>query len=313
MFLTNNQLLLIKREATYATDPIPTVSANALEALNIKIDYQGDVLARNMVRPTLSNVQPVMGQRWIDISFTAEIKGGGTKGTASRIGDALVACSLAETASAGSSVIYTPADASFKSATIYFYEMQDTGNCRLHKITGARGTVNFNFEAGKIATADFKFSGLYNDPTEAANPSAPTYETTLPPIVESSTLTLNSVALIAQAVKLDMGNTLVKRDDLNSVAGLLGFLITDRAPVGTINPEAVLSATYDFYADFKAATARALSLVLGSASGNKVTVTAPKLVLEKLAEADRNGIHTQDISFAMAMNTGGDEFQLKFE
>lgn len=314
MFLNKNKILLIKRESVYGTDPVPTVSENAIEAKNIKIEYNGDLLERDLVRSTLSNSAPIMGQRWAELSFQVEIKGSGTKGTAGRIGDALVACGLTETAAAGSSVTYTPCDSTFLSATAYLYELQDTGNCKLHKITGCRGTVSFDFEAGKIATAEIKLQGLIDEISDESEPSAPTYETTKPPIVENSTFTLNGVtSLIAQAVKIDMANEVVKQDDISSATGLKGFLITGRKPAGSINPEAVLKATYDFVGDWQAATERALSLVLGSAAGNKLTVTAPKLVLEKVGAGERSGIRTEDLAFRLALNAGGDELVLKFE
>ena len=313
MFLANKKILLLKRESVYGTDPVPTVGSNSIDASAIKFDYQGDLLTRESLRGSLSRPQPIMGQKWAEITFTCELKGGGVKGTAARIGDALVACGFAETVSAGSSVIYQPADTGFLSATLYFYEQQDSGNCRLHKITGARGDVSLNLESGKFGSLEFKFQGAYNAPTEVADPSAPTYESTLPPIVESSTLTLNSVALIAQAVKIAMNNEVVKQDDLNSPSGLKGFLITGRKPSGSINPESVLAATYDFYGDWAAATARALSIVVGSAAGNKITITAPKLVIEKLGAGDRTGIRTEDVQFALAINSAHDELVLKFE
>jgi hypothetical protein len=314
MFLTNSKILLLKREATYGTDPVPTIASNALDASQITFDYQGDLLTRDILRGTLSQPQPIMGQKWAEITFTIELKGGGTKGAAARIGDALVACGLAETVSAGSSVTYAPADTGFLSCTLYFYEQQDSGNCRLHKITGARGDVSLDLNSGKFGTAQFKFQGAYNAPTEVEAPGAPTYETTLPPIIESSTLTLNSVStLIAQAVKIAMNNDVVKQDDLNSPSGLKGFLITGRKPDGTINPESVLAATYDFYGDWAAATARALSIVVGSASGNKITITAPKLVIEKLGAGDRTGIRTEEVQFALAVNSAHDEISIRFE
>jgi hypothetical protein len=313
MFLANKKILMVKREAVDGTDSVPTISANALEATNIKFSYAGDSLERNPVRATLSGVAPILGQRWVDISFTLEVKGGGTKGTASRLGDALVACGLAEVASAGSSVTYQPSDSTMLSATVYFYELQDAGNCKLHKVTGCKGSVAFNIEAGKIATADFKLQGIAAAPADAAAPAAPTYETTLPPIVESSVFTLNSVALIAQSLKVNLENEVVKRDDLSSAAGLKGFQITGRKVTGSINPEAVLLATYDIRADWLAATARALSMVVGSAAGNKVTITAPKLVIEKMDGGERNGINTDELSFVLAGNPGANELVLKFE
>jgi hypothetical protein len=318
MFLSKNKLLLIKEETTEGQDASPTPAANAIEAKGIKIEYLGELLERDLLRSTFSNNAPLMGQRNIELSFTMEVKGSGTSGTAPKIGDMLEACGFSEhigAAGGSSSVVYKPASSGIKSVTIYLYEMQDTGNCRLHKITGARGSVSYNFEAGKIATAEFKVQGLYNDPTDVAVPTGSAFESTVPPIVESSLFTLNSSDdLVASAVKIDMNNEIAKREDLNSATGLLGFIITGRKPSGSFNPEALLKATYDFHTDWKNATARALSIALGAAAGNgnHLVVTAPKLVLEKIGEGERAGIRTEDIPFRLAVNSADDEIELKF-
>ena len=73
-------------------------------------------------------------------------------------------------------------------------------------------------------------------------------------------------------------------------------------------------ATYDFFTDWKNATARALSVVVGSVAGNKLTVTMPKVTLDGVETGDRNGAVTRDIPFrAACTDAGNDEVQLKFE
>lgn len=314
MFRTKDRILLAKEESTYGSDPTPTVGSNAVETIGIGVNYAGDVLERNLQKGTLSPDIPKLGQRWIEVDFTCEVKWSGTKGTAGRLADLIEACGFDEVASAGSSVTYTPASGTMKSVTIYVYDLQDSGLARLHKIVGARGNLSMELEAGQIAKFIFKFFGLYTAPSDVSAPSTPTFDSTTPPIVESSSLTLNAVSsLIAQKVGVDMNNDIVKQDDINSSAGLKGFIITGRKPSGTLNPEKVTQTVYNYATDWLAQTARELSVVVGSADGNKLTVSAPKLSIDKLGEADRNGIGVDDLPFRLTRSSGNDEIQLKFE
>ena len=76
-----------------------------------------------------------------------------------------------------------------------------------------------------------------------------------------------------QKIDIDLGNEIIKRDDISAAGGLKGFLITSRKPAGSFNPEKVTVATYGYTTDWLAQTERELSVVLGSASGNKLTIT----------------------------------------
>ena len=313
MQTVRNRILLCKEESVAGSDSTPTVSANALEVSNLKINWQGDLLDRDIMRGNISPVNPVVGKRWAEVSFDLELKGGGTKGTASRIGDLLEACSMLETASAGSSVTYTPTSASQKTATIYVYD-NDSASAVLHKITGTMGNFTMKLTAGQYGVLSFAMRGMYNAPSDVALTVAPTYETTTPPIVESCTFTLNSSnLLIAQELSLDLGNEVASRDDINSPSGLKSFIIANRKGKGSFNPEAMLVASYGFWADWTGATQRALSCVVGTASGNKVTITAPKVTIDSIADGDRERILVRDVPFSLGQNAGNDELSLKFE
>jgi hypothetical protein len=189
-----NRILLAKEEAIYGTDPTPTVAANAIEAKNVKVNYMGDLLERDNVRSNISPVSPVVGKRWVEVSFDIELKGSGTKGTAGRIGDLLEACSMAETASAGSSVVYVPTSSSQKSVTLWIYD-NDSASAVLHKVTGAMGNFSIKLTAGQYGVISFAFKGKYNAPTDVALTVAPTYESTTPPIVESAVFTLGQTRI----------------------------------------------------------------------------------------------------------------------
>lgn len=314
MFLTGKRILLAKEESTYGTDPTPVVASNAIDAEKIEISYEGDVLERNPVRGYLSPVAPAgIGKRSVKLSFDVELKGSGSAGTAAKLGDLLEACGFAETVSAGSAVSYAPSSGAIKSITLYLYDLQDSGSCVLHKVKGARGTMQLNAAAGQIAKFSFTFNGLYELPTDAAAPSAPTYESTKPPVVESAQVTLNGVSsLVVSEVSLDMQNNIVSSDDVNAATGISKFALTGRKPTGKIAPEAVLLATYDFWTDWKNAAERAASLVIGATAGNIITISMPKLTIDSIAGGDRNGILTRDLPFRASASAGNDEVSIIF-
>jgi hypothetical protein len=183
----------------------------------------------------------------------------------------------------------------------------------LHKITGAIGDVKIKASAGQYATLEFTMRGNYNAIADVALPSSATYEATTPPVVESAQLTINSInSLVVQEVNISMDNSISERDDVNSPNGLKGFEITAREPKGSFNPEATLVGTYNPFLDWVNSAQRALSMVVGATSGNKIEITAPKVVIESVADGDRNGVLTRDIPFRLGQNAGNDEIQIKF-
>jgi hypothetical protein len=313
MQTVRNRILLAKEESSYGVDPNPTVSSNAIEAKNIKVSYKGDKLERDNVRSNISPVSPVLGKRWAEITFDLELKGSGSAGVAGKIGDLLEACSMVESVDAGSSVIYKPTSSGQKSITIYLYD-NDSASAVLHKLTGAVGTFNLKATAGQYATLSFTFRGIYNAPTDVALPSTPTYEASTPPIVESCNFTLNGDSdLIVQELSLDLANEIVDRDDISSANAIKAFMITNRNPSGKFNPEAMLVASYDFWTDWASSTQRAMSMVIGSVAGNKITITAPKVTLDDISDGERNRVLTKDIPFTLGQNLGNDEIEIKFE
>jgi len=317
MYRSKQKILLGKEEASYATDPTPTLASNAIDAKDIKINYVGEVLERDLQRESISPVASKLGKRSIEISFTCELKGSGTAGTAPAIGDLLEACGFAESSGhtgGSSSVLYKPASTGHKSITFYLYDVQaETGNYRLHEVNGARGNANIILEAGQIPRIEFSFKGKYVLPIDTADPGNATYESTTPPVVSSSSFSLNSVGtLVIQSVNVDIANEVSERPDLDDATSIAGFMITGRKPNGSFNPEAVLLATYDFWTDWVGATQRALSVVCGATAGNICTITAPKVIIDAISEGDRNGIRTEDIPFRLSLDSGDDELVLSF-
>lgn len=129
--LTRKRLILIESESGYGTDPTPDGSdAVLVRDLNIT-PMQSDVVSRDLVRPYLGASEQLLANTRVEVTFSVEMAGSGTAGTAPQYGKALKACGLAETA-------FTPAE---------------TG-------TATAGAANsITLEAGASATNDF-YKGL---------------------------------------------------------------------------------------------------------------------------------------------------------
>ena len=100
--LTRKRLIAAEIESIYGTDPTPG-AANAILVRDLNITpMQSDVVNRDLVRPYLGASEQLLANTRVGCTFSVELAGSGTAGTAPRFGSVLRACGLAETA-------YTPA------------------------------------------------------------------------------------------------------------------------------------------------------------------------------------------------------------
>lgn len=308
--LTRRRIIAGKIEATEGTAESITVSDAGILAIDPKFEATIESNARATTIATLSNPIPITGKRSARITFRAELKGPGASYSASvkpALGTYLRACGFAETVVAGTSVTYAPASAGVPSITLWLYE-----DGLVKKLKGARGNVRISGEVGGIMYADFEFVGNYDGVADLAIVS-PTYEATVPPILQGATFTVDSYAAVIRSISLDMGNSLQLRESVASTTGHLSAVITARSPSGSIDPEATTVSAYNWYGKWIANNAGALSLgAVGSSQYNRYTITAPKVVYTGIRESSRSGIDVNEISFALAMNTGDDELSIQF-
>jgi len=203
---------------------------------------------------------------------------------------------------------YNPISSGFASLTLYAYR-----DGMLYKVTGARGTFEFTSEAGGYPKIKWTFKGLFNDPVDAALPAA-TYDSAVPPIAESAALTIGGWAAgVYGAFSFSLENTLAVKKDINSAEGLHSISITGREPKGTFDPLAVLEATRDFWAKWKAAAQEAFSITIGSTQYNRIEVTAPKVQASEINPGDREGELSYEVALHFAQDTGDDELVLTFD
>lgn len=147
-------------------------------------------------------------------------------------------------------------------------------NGKKKQIHGAVGNCKISLEAGKLAVMEWEFTGVWDAVADVALP-APTYVTTAP-LRWVNGFTIAGTATKVSKYEFDLGNEVTVRTDPNAVGfGVALGQITDRKPKITIDPEAALVATTDYYGQMLAGTLLSLIATLGT-TGNICTITAPK-------------------------------------
>ena len=271
-FYTRNQIVLAKIESTYGTDPTPVEGSNAILTKNLqRTIYDGNRVQRDLNLPYMGNDFSINTAPFVTVTFDVELAGSGDAGVAPQFGELLRACGLDETVVAETSVTYAPVSQSFESVTLYY-----NFDGEMQKVIGARGTATLNMSRGQIPMISFSFTGRYAKPT-AVTQYDPTYTDTVPFPFNSyntTTFSLHSQAVYGSSFSLNLGCNVIHRN----LAGYDGVQITDRAPTGSAEFEAVAIATKDFFTAAQShlgtVVEGALSIVHGSGAGKICTITA---------------------------------------
>jgi hypothetical protein len=299
-------LLLRKRLILIETETPDGADAVLVRDLNIT-PQQSDTVSRDLIRPYLGASEILLANTRVECTFSVELAGSGTAGTAPQYGKALQACGLSETVVAATSVTYAPVSSNFDSVTIHY----NIDGVR-HKVTGARGTFTLNANVGEIPTIDFTFTGIYNAPDDSALPTA-TYANQATPLIfkngNTDTFSLLSYSGCLQSVNMDLGNSIVYRE-------LIGcdkeVLITDRSASGTVVVEAPTIAQKDYFAAaLTDGTLGNLTFQHGTAAGNIVDFSSTRVDIGDVSYSDQDGIAMLNMPYtAIPSTAGNDEFSL---
>ena len=193
--------------------------------------------------------------------------------------------------SVGPGAVYKPIDLNTESATIYLYI-----DGRLHKLTGARGTVTVSMASKAIPTLKFAITGLFNQPTDAAGPT-PTYTPFQVPLmvnaVNTPLVNVQSFGAVMSAFTLEQVATVTFR---NPAGGTEQVLQTNRESTGSITIEDTTVAAKDWWTAIKQSTLGGLAITHGTAAGNKVSVTAGQVQISAPQGSDEDSIQMQGLT-----------------
>lgn len=302
--LKRRAAVLAKIESVYGTDPTPSVASNAILVSDVNINpMEMKTVDRANVRPFLGNNEQLPTGLYSKVDFTCEAAGSGTPGTAPAWGVPLRMCGFSETITPGIKVEYSPVSTGFESGTIYF-----NLDGVLHKLTGARGNVSFDFTRDGRPAMKFSFTGLFNAVTDAAAPSVTLSAWQKPLAVNRTntpTLTLHGNAGRVHSLTCDMANNIVYRELIGAANGEI--LLTDRKPAGQIVMEAVTVATKDWWSAIRNITTGALQLIHGTTAGNKIQIDAPNLQLITPQYQDQDGIAMLQCGLVFAPGASGND------
>lgn len=258
---------------------------------------QGDIpMADRNATGSLSRLTSVPGARGGKITFSVELAGSGATGLP-KWSTLLPFCGMTLT-----TATYAPTSnpASYSTATMAIY------NGGIKKVlTGCMGTWSLEGTYGKPVMMKFEFTGIWQAPTDVTMLALPTY-TIVPPKLASATFTFGAFTPKISKISLAQNNTLKLIEDITAVSAYNRAIVTDRNYKGQIDPQEELIGTWDAYGLWIAGTEAALSLVVGSASNNTITISAPHIQHTNVQEADRDQLVTNDIDFQCNSTYAGD-------
>lgn len=153
----------LRSSGSYGDDVTPT-AAMLCSAIS-HTPLAGSTVTRDNYKGFMGASGQMRASAYQEVSFDIELAASGSPGVAPAYSELLRTCGFAETIVASTSVAYTPIDSAFEDGTLYYY-VEDV----LHKLIGARGSVEFDLSLGAIPKAKFKFIGLYV-PASTATPA----------------------------------------------------------------------------------------------------------------------------------------------
>lgn len=311
-----NTVALAKVETTIGTDAVPTGADDALlisEVSITPIDAQN--IDRNLIRAHFGASEQLVGTYSVKCSFTVELAGSGTAGTAPQWSDLMLGCSCAEAVlSTPARVEITPVTDNQKTLTIYYY---DSGV--LHKLVGCMGNVKLDAKVSDRPKLMFDFIGIDAGIVEEAVAS-PTLTAWKTPVA----MTKNNVTDIkiggTYAAGVITGGTQHKSTgltlDFGNATGFTPNLseetvdITDRQVSGSVLFDLTAAQEVAKVTTVKTNVLASMSMVIGTVTGNKLMLFMPSVQLTNYRKEEVNGKRYVGYDLRILPVSGNDEIRL---
>jgi hypothetical protein len=306
--LTRKSAIRVALETTAGTDPASGFST--LLAWDIEPDIKGEVLKRDMLRNTLSNVGHVVGIQESAVNFKTELKSGGGSGTVPEMDLLLQSVGFGTAAHSGTEdIVYSlkSDEADLKTLSLYIYK---DGN--KHKVTGARGNLRFVMEAGKYGICEWEFRGKYNAVVAETAPTAAAGVT--PPVMYNSSFQIAGFSPVSSRAQIDLQNNISRRDDLNATAGVDSFRLTTREPKFEFDADAVVESSNPFWGDWSGAVVDTFAIQAGTNDGSIVKLTG-YFQYDSAKYADKEGVSVYECVATLVSSdasTSNDELTVTF-
>jgi hypothetical protein len=243
-----------------------------------------------------------------EIEFEVELGPSGAQGVAPPWGTLLRACQFAEAITPSSRVEYTPVSDPGESVTIRYWE-----DGHVYVSRGARGTVQFFFNAYQVPYARFRFRGYDTNGTPSAwggpaNPFAAWKTPLMPHEGTASQVRLGctyaggtisgGTFYPAKGFSLDMGDNLT----YDSIIGGEKVVITAREPKGEMMLELTAAQETTWRTEMNNSVETTFGWTLGTTNGNRIAVFARRLQRQEAQGVDDNGFRRMTCNFGLILD-----------
>ncbi len=135
-------------------------------------------------------------------------------------------------------------------------------------ISGAAVTWKMSIDANKQGFWDFEAKGPNISYGDLALTSGITYYSTLPPILQSALMRLDTYTAVLKSFGMDIANSVPLREDGNAGTGIKGARIASRRPMASAGIEMMNASDYDIYNKFLDGVDVKVQCRVGSVIGN---------------------------------------------
>ncbi|MDE0331594.1 MAG: phage tail tube protein [Nitrospinae bacterium] len=287
----------------------PAAVSELFRAGSFAHEISVEQLERAVKDASLSPFPSIPGKRSAQISFSTELRGSGAPGVAPDYGILFRACAMQETIVAGTSIAYAPESDKLDYSKICLTTFIDGLQVMY---LGCMGSFSINCPLDGVPTVDWEFEAADFEVSDAPLSSGASYDEETPESILMSGFSFGGFHFDVANIRFAMNNEVVLRQSANASGGHVNALVTGRAPSGSFDPEAVLKATDDVFADWESGAQLPLKVQIGHKAGNICTITAPKCQYTDMGFSDREGLLTYDTPFRLARDEGDDEISIVF-
>jgi len=307
----HRKIIAGKIESTRGTEE--TLTATEAKMVVAEVTYAPDIELhdRNILSTTFSQFAKLVGKQAAVITLKTELKGSSAAGTAPQLGEFLKASGMSEAVAALTSVTYTPSSTNLNNMTIAEYHADNASSGLKHPIAGSMArSSRIVGEIGKASMVEMEFWGKYIATIDAI-PLSPALDTIKPPRLLAATFTVDGFAAQIANFTIDFSPQIELIQDISEATGYDHAIMVGRAPTVSFDPQKTLVGSYDWLGKFKSGAEGIFSLVYGTDPGNTITILMNKIQYTSIAEGDRNGLGTFEVTASMNRDTAGDdEFSL---
>ncbi len=305
--------LLLKKEVTYGTDPVPTAAADSILISNGRIRFVANKLVREIDQAYLGARPFVLTGRTAFIEFDLELMGNKTVTAAPPIGPVLTSLGLAETLTATTGPAdYNPVSASFASATGHFsIPSPNASGWVRHVVTGLRGSgvMTQAINGFSILRVTMQGDEAVLSNTVLATQTLTGYRTPIGITTATWTLSVGSFAVEGVEFQLDFGQRL----QLYETSETKCVAITGRDATGFLRFHDPAQTNLDPYALAKLEGTSLITSVVTGGATKTLTTTIAKAQFEYPERIDIDGASGLRVPFtALPSAAGNNEFELSF-